>query len=634
MAVSKPRIALLILVGLWILLPACDAEEKPQLRNPATPTPLVHTPEPIPPPEPAKVLSICLGQEPASLFPYGDGSMAAKVIRQAIYDGPVDTVDFEQQPVILNHIPSRENGAVHLEGVEVTAGETMVDSTGNITFLGEGVTYRPSGCTSIDCEQVYSGRGSVTLDRVVIQYQLLPGILWSDGHPLTARDSLFSYRIAQGYYGEFGPAKLRYAESYRVVDDLTLQWVSLPGYQALPSYADFFFTPLPEHAWSDVSTARIPMMEDARKSPLGWGPYQIEEWIVGDHLTLTGNEHYYRGGEDMPYYDEIVFRFLPGVEASLNAFRAGECRIVLDVTGLTGELSQLESPASGGELNVLHLYGGAWEQILFGIQSLSDGATYLEQRGVRQAIAGCVDRQAIVNRIPQAPRVAESYYPTPHPKFNPGVPHYPYDPQGANQRLQDLGWVDHDQDPLTPRQSAGVEGVDDGTPFQVTIFISQSEKSATIAEIVQTSLAGCGVQVDIEMLPAGELLAPGPEGPVFGRAFDMAQFAWTVGRYQLCSLFLSSEVPGPPPDYPKAWGGGNAAGYTSKEFDSACREDLYSLPDLETTKNATDQAQLIFAEDLPALPLYFRQKLYLADPSLIGLRDGVYIPLWNIESLP
>lgn len=613
---------------------ACSVEEKPQLAVPDQAAPETSTPVPTVVPKPAKVLSVCMGQEPSSLFLYGNGSSGAEMVRQAIYDGPIDTVNFEHIPVILERIPSRENNDVQIGEVKVYPGQALVDPSGNVTYLSEGVRYRPPGCFSSDCIETYAGQGSATLDQVIIRYHLKSGLRWSDGEPLTPEDSVFSYRVAKAIYGDFGPLKARYADSYRALDERVLEWKGIPGYLGLPSYAEFFFTPLPEHRWSTIDPSHLPRQDQARRFPLGWGPFVVEEWVTGDHLTLSKNEHYFRISEGIPYYDQVVFRFLDGVEGALNAYQAGECEVVAAVPGLVGELSRLQDADAEGDLHLVHLYGGAWEQVVFAIQSLNPKRPIFRDKRVRQAVAQCINRQAIVEALPEAPRVAEGYYPHEHPAFNEDIPAYPYDPSKAVALLEEVGWVDHDQNPDTPRQAENVEGVEDGAPFQFQFLMAPSQKSLKIAEMIEEDLAGCSVKVEITPLPAEELLAPGPEGPVFGRDFDAAQFAWTPGGFRLCSLFLGSEIPGSFPEFPMGWGGANASGYENEAFDAACRESLYLLPDLESTQEARDLAQRVFAEDLPVLPLYFRRDVLLLDPSLKDIEDGYFSPLWNVEDLP
>ncbi|MGM0373718.1 MAG: ABC transporter substrate-binding protein [Chloroflexota bacterium] len=626
--------ACLLFAGALILLSACSVEEKPQLAIPKQATPGKPTPVPVVEPEPARVLSVCMGREPDSLFLYGNSSSAAEIIRQAIYDGPIDTVNFQHIPVILERIPSRENQDVQVEGVEVYPGQTMVDPAGNITYLKEGVRYRPAGCYAEDCEEIYAGEGPAALDRVTIRYQLKSNLKWSDGEHLTSEDSLFSYHVAQQIWGEFGPPKVRFGDTYRALDERTLEWVGIPGYLGLPSYADFFFSPLPAHRWGATDPLQLAREDQARRFPLGWGPYVVEEWASGDHLTLSKNEYYFRLPEGLPYYDQVVFRFLDGVEEALNAFQAGECVVVVEVPGLVRELPTLQKAEIEGDLHLIQLYGGAWEQLVFGVQSLNPERTIFRDKKVRQAVAQCINRQEIVGALPEAPLVAEGYYPHEHPSFNENVPSYSYNPSGAVALLEEVGWVDHDQNPDTPLQAQGVEGVEDGTPFAFQLLISPTEKSRTIAEMIKMDLAKCSLEVEIQSLPSEELLGSGPESPVFGRDFNAAQFAWTPGEFQLCSLFLSSEIPGYYPVYPKGWGGANAPGYENPDYDTACQDSFTLLPDLEKTQDARDEAQMIFAEDLPVLPLYFRRDVMLSEGDIQGLETGFFTPLWNIESLP
>ena len=633
MAVNKYRLFELAVV-LLLLVAGCDVEHEPPLKIPPRPSPTATTQAPVVTPQPARVLSVCLGQEPQSLFLYDSSSRAARAIRQALFDGPFDEVGFQFIPVILERVPTLENGDVDINQVEVQPGERMVDASGNRTYLAEGEVYRPAGCYSTECEEVYRGQEPVMLDQVSILFRITPGVEWSDGTPLQGEDSVFSFRVAQDLYGEFGPDKLRYAQEYAPVDRNRVEWRGIPGYQGITSYADFFFTPLPRHRWQELDTSQILRDQRARKDPLGWGPYVIQEWLPGDHLTVVENERYFRRAAGFPYYDHIVFRFFEDVSGVLDAFRARECEVALGVPGLVNEIPVLEQGELRGSWNVVHLHGGAWNQVVFGIQSLEDGSPLFQDTALRQAFATCINRRKMIAQLPEAPRIADSFYPPRHPSFESDLPRYRYDPDEAARLLEEIGWQDDDNDATTPRTAQNVEGVEDGSPLQVSLLVSRSERAGTIAGLIQDDLARCGVDVKVSALPSGELLAPGPDGPIFGRNFDMAHFAWTPANYRLCSLFLSSEIPGPYPDFPKGWGGGNASGYANEEYDASCRAANTLLPEMETRQEAVRRAQLIFGEEIPALPLYFRQDVMIADNELSGMEDGYFSPLWNVESLP
>ena len=70
--------------------------------TPATPAP---TPTPV-----VRSLTICLGEEPNTLYPYGSLNASARSVLSAVYDGPMDVVEYGYEPIILEKIPALEDG--------------------------------------------------------------------------------------------------------------------------------------------------------------------------------------------------------------------------------------------------------------------------------------------------------------------------------------------------------------------------------------------------------------------------------------------------------------------------------------------------------------------------------------------
>lgn len=588
------------------------------------------TAEPIP----ARVLSICLGQEPASLFLYGDSSGAAHSVFEAIYDGPYDTRGFQVQPVILEKIPSLGNGDARLEGIQVNPGDLIVDNNGNWANLAEGVLYRPAGCTSPDCAQEYSGTIPVTMERLVVSFKLLPGLLWSDGAPLRADDSVYSYEIARRLFPAYRPDLINLTQSYQAIDDTTVEWSGPPGYQG-SRYNTFFFSPLPRHAWGILSTEDLATAPLSSQSPLGWGPYKIEEWIPGDHISLSRNTNYFRAAEGLPRFDKLVYRFVAGGKETLDALQAGECDLADGNTQLETQAAALFELQASRQLTVTVQAGSAWEQAAFNLAPIDEKKPRLfAQKEVRQAIAYCTDREKMAGELFSGRSfVLDSYVLPNHPLYNPDVERYPFDPAKGGQLLTSAGWLDQDNDPATPRVSKGVPGIPDGTPFEFTYLTSPDAEKPQAAKIFQESLAQCGVKADLEQMKFADLLAPGPEGPVFGRKFDMAEYGWLTTLEPPCSLFSGSEIPGPYPAYPKGWGGSNASGFNNPGFDQACNLTSVSFPDNLEYASAHQKAQAIFTEELPAIPLYVQVRLVAARPGLCGLiaDDPLENALWNLE---
>lgn len=632
--------SLLYSLVILILLSACNSGPNPTTapvkKTETSSAPLAVTPSPSPTPLPPRQLTICMPTEPESLFLYGDASEAARGIREAIYDGPIDLRNFALSPVILDALPTLENGGAALQPVEVSPHDLIIDSQGTLTNLAEGVSYFPSGCAALDCAQTYSGQDPVSMDQLVARFKLLPGVQWSDGVPVTAADSLYSFEIAHALGASARPELLARTQSYQVVDESSLEWRGIPGLRD-PYYAENFFGPLPRHAWSDLTAGQIMTDTLSTRSPLGWGPYVISNWSPQSSLTLTLNPNYFRAGEGRPAFDVLQFRFVPDAGQALAALQAGECDVLDPAYGFSPQDAQVQSLQQAGQAAVVEIPGAAWEHLEFGINSAvvdPQRPPFFQSKEVRQATAQCIDRQKLVDELAPGQSVLDSFTPPNHPMYNPDVQKYPFDPAAANAMLQAAGWVDTDNDPATPRLALGAPGVPDGTPFVVNLLTGDEPDRQRLAQLIKESLAQCGVQVEITAGPAEQIFAPGPEGPVFGRQFSLAQFAWPTSPSPACFLYTTREIPGPFPQFPKGWGGANASGFSSAEFDQACQQAGNMLPDQPERLNAYQQAQAIFAEQLPVLPLFLRSRWVITRPDFCGFEvdpsnTNIY---WNLEN--
>ena len=586
---------------------------------------IIQTPIPSLTLEPPRVLTICMGQEPTSLFYYADQTLAAQNIYQAIYDGPIDFINYKPVPVIFERIPSLDNGDVTLQPVSVLEGEEIVDDLGNLVLLEEGVRYRPSGCLSSECAVNYTGESSVMMDEVHVDYHLIPGLKWSDGMPLNAQDSVFSYRIAKEMFQPSSWNQLNFARSYIALDDRTVEWVGIPGFQGVRP-ATFFFTPLPEHIFGTLSIESLRSSELAARMPLGWGAYKINEWVQGDHITLDRNPLYFRASEGLPVYDHLVYRFVRNADQALKALDIGECDIVDPTVELDSTSKSLISMEEQGELSLAYFIGTSWEQISFDISPLSpQQIAFFGNPEVRRAFNMCIDRDALISKFEVPVDVLlDTYVPRNHPLALSGVENSKYSPEDANATLNSIGWIDHDNNPDTPRRATRVPGIPDGTDFVVTYLVPDDQNQIDVAERIAKMVSSCGIEIQVKALPWEQLLAVGPDGVVFGRKFDLAQFAWASTIEPPCMLYESDEIPGPYPDYLKGWGGGNATGFSNKRYDMACMKARNTLEGLPVYKEYHHTAQEIFAEEVPAIPLYLNFRIVAAKAGLCGLDREQY----------
>jgi len=308
-------------------------------------------------------------------------------------------------------------------------------------------------------------------------------------------------------------------------------------------------------------------------------------------------------------------------------------------------------------VNPTFVTGTVWEHIDFGIQNItyddgytqgSDRPDFFSDLRTREAFALCMDRQALVDTILFGQSIVISnYIPPQHPLYNTDVLVREYDPEAGAALLEEIGWLDDDGDPVTPRVSSGVANVPDGTLLQVNYNTTDSALRQQVTAVIQQSLAGCGIQADIGLLPAAEWFADGPEGPLYGRRFDLGEFAWLTGVTPACELYLSQNTSGDPastwipisdPDagpqpHASGWRGQSNPGWYFPEYDAACKLALSTLPGQPGYEEAHKEAQRIFAEQLPVVPLFLRLKLAATRPDMCNfvMDPTNNSEFWNVE---
>lgn len=634
-----PAYLSLVLLLLVFTLLGCNSTPPPNTPDPAATTVpasagLETAPSATPTLAPPRQLTICLPKEPASLFLYGDNSHSARVVRRAIYAGPVERQDFRAVAVLLEKLPSLADGDVALQPVEVLPNERMVDSLGRLVNLAAGVTYLPSGCAEQSCAQTYQEEAAVQMDQLVLRFSLKPGLTWSDGSPLTAGDSLYSYEVARALGVQGRPELVARTQSYQALDETTVEWRGLPGLRPADP-GQYFFSPLPGQAWSELAPSQLITATLSARTPLGWGAYQVTEWAPGASITLSRNPNYFRADEGLPAFDFLVYRFLPDPQQALSALQSGECDLLDPAYGFSAQDPDVLALQQAGQAALVEIPGTSWEHLDFGIVPADPQRLAIFQSPqVRQAVALCIDRQTLAAEFAPGQAVLDSYLPAGYSLANPDLRRYAYDPAAGGALLQAAGWLDLDNDPATPRLAQAVPDLADGAPLVVSYFTSDSDFRLRLAERIKAYLAQCGIQVEITSGPAEQIFAARPGGPVFGRNFDLAQFAWPASDQPACALYTSFQVPGPYPQFSLGWGGGNASGYSNPQFDQACLAAGNALPETPQFQAALQRAEAIFVEELPSLPLFQRASLVVARPDFCGLKIAASNPdiFWNLEA--
>jgi peptide/nickel transport system substrate-binding protein len=450
---------------------------------------------------------------------------------------------------------------------------------------------------------------------------------------------VFSYELAAHPDTPASKYYINRTSSYEAVDELTTLWKGIPGFVD-NQYPSRFWNPLPEHLLSGKPP--ISLLEDpaAAETPLGWGPFIIQEWIKGSHITLTRNQNYFRASEGLPKVDTLVYRFLSTTpEENMTALLSGECD-VLDQTALLSLSPQTVTDLqAAGEIKALTSTANYVEELFLGIRPFSyengydqfrgDRPDYFADNRVRRAIAMCINREAINQKLLGGlTSIPATFYPPDHQLMDSSLLTVPYDPASGIQLLEEAGWVDPDKDPLTPRVSTTAKNILRNTPFLLNYATTDNSLRKSIALMVSMDLSQCGIGVNLQFLPQEELFAAGPSGKVFGRQFDLVEFYWETGIIPQCSLYTTGSIP-----FPDLWLGTNITGYSSSEFDNACAAASVSPSGTDDFLQSHKDIQRLFFEDMPAIPLFAEFRMAAARKDLCGLSmdPSSRSELWNIE---
>jgi peptide/nickel transport system substrate-binding protein len=652
---------LYLLIILSLILAACQTTATPdtvvetvvltQVVE-APPVEVIQVVTPTSEPAGPRTLVICT-QEPDGFAPFSHATRTGTIIEtlfEGRWLGAVDSNSYAQQPILQEKLPSLADGDAVLVAVSVSEGDRVVDAEGDLVVLDANadppIRLIPAGGGD---PVTYQG-GEIEMDQLSSTFTMLPDLLWSDGAPMTAHDSVYAFNLLNDPENDVDEFDTDRTESYVAIDDRTTVWTGLPGYLN-KAYATNFFGPAPEHLWGHMPTLELFESEEYTRNPIGWGPYTLGEWVEGESLTMHKNPNYFRADEGLPRFDSVVFRFIAGGStAEIASLLAGECDVITsDLFDQTELLLELQA---AGRLKASFATVSFWEHITFGIQppAYDDGyqagvdrPDFFSDVRTRQAFAMCMDRQALVDTILSGQALVRDSYVAPQaPFYNPDVRKYRFDVPVGSALLDEVGWLDDDGDPSTPRVAQGVANVPDGTLLEVALESTSADIRQQVTAIIKDSLAECGIKANIQLYTGSEWFSSGPEGKVFGRNFDLGEFAWGINW---CGIGLSSLAPGPLDEtwisiqdgaertFNADWDGFNLGGFADKSFDTACSAALGTLPGQPENEAAHKEAQRIFAEQLPAVPLFSRVRVAASRPDMCGfiMDPTASSELWNIE---
>lgn len=586
------------------------------------------------------VLTICLGDEPDSLYRYQPMEKSAELVMQAIYDGPIDMVNGQPVPVILDSLPSLEDNSAQFIPVTVNPGDPVVDTEGNITNLQAGVEIFPSGCRDIECAMVHDGESPLEMDQLSAIYKLKPDIIWSDGQPVTSADLLFSFEVASDPVTPINHFYTDRTGSYTAQDWLTIEWKGLPGW-IIDRFEHFFWSPLPAHIYGIYSAEQLLARSDVNRHPLGWGPYMISKWTSGESIELVRNPFYYRASEGLPRFDKLIFRITTSTGdtnlANLKFDRAPFSHLDYDIGEFEDEIAQngCDLTTTTADMRdqmtvfnyllnfyqdpAIQVYRSAEVETQFLLFNLDPetGAAPQQSLNVRKAISQCIDRgllvQALSNNVFSIPQITDI-----------GLPEQPNmtqdflitTPGQTGENLEAAGWVDHDNNKETPRISGGIEGIPDGSEMVLTLLIEEGSENENTTNLIRSMLEDCGIGINTIIQPKEVIWNSEEDQSLFRGKFDMTMLAWVSPIQNPCLLFAGDRIP----DQLQNKLGSNFSRFNNSRVNEICGEFTFQMTN-STLQQLMAELQEIVNTELPLVPFYSYSALLTAQKDFC--KDGL-----------
>ena len=415
------------------------------------------------------------------------------------------------------------------------------------------------------------------IDALTWELTLRPGVRFQDGTAFDADDVIFSLRRAA--HVPFTPAsfanRVSRIVSMQAPDPLRVRLhTAQPEPQLMTDVGTVFMV-------SGKLGATLATRDfNSGKVAIGTGPYRFVNWVPGDRLVLTRNEHYWGRA---PAFKDVVIRYISSDATRIAALQSGSVDLVDTVP--PSDLDHLRrDPAvklwQAPTVTLLYL-GMDLERDANPSVRARDGSELprnpFKDLHVRQAVSLAIDRPLLIRTILSGSgAAANQMVPDGSGGFNPMLAPSAFDPARARQLLATAGYPDG---------------------FAVTLHAPNNRylNDAQVAQAVGVMLAHVGLAVRIDAAPKNVFL---PRATKREYGFYLYGFGSTTGE----SLLAMRSVLG---SYDPTHGSGanNRGRYSNPQFDSLLREaaEMESGPALD---RQLQQAAAVGFADLGIVPLY------------------------------
>ena len=528
--------------------------------------------------------------------------------------GIVAVLLFSQQSPVTSgpFLPQPEQGGIYTEGLVGSLGRlnplldwnNAADRAVNRLLFSGLIRFNEYGMPQAE---VAEGWG-VSEDGTIYNFTIRENAVWHDGTPVTSDDVIFTVDLMKSA-GSLYPQDIKdlwgKIEVTRL-NDKNLKFTLPEPYVPFIDYLTFGI--LPKHVLESISPEQLQEAE-FNINPIGTGSYRFDHLIVEEGqitgVVLTVSDTYYGPA---PFIEQVVFRYYPSSAEALSAYQQGD---VLSVSEITPDVLNvaLEEPN-------LSVYTSRLPQMTFVLFNLGNPeVAFLQNASVRRALMLATNRPYIINTLLTGQAVLTDGPILPGSwAYYDGSERYEYDPDESVDLLKTEGYV-------IPATGGDVRGKE-GTLLSFSMVHPDDVLHTRIAEMIQEEWAAVGVQVELQAVP-----------------YDALATDHLVTRsYQAALVDINlSRTPDPDP-YPfwhqaEATGGQNYSQWDNRPA-SEYLEQARVTTDYTLRTRLYRNFQVVFARELPALPLFAPVYSYGVDSQVRGVQvAALYDPSDRLATL-
>jgi len=515
---------------------------------------------------------------------------------------PVAASSASAKPAPATSSPTTTQAAPASSGQSADASMAIFGSPGssllaNFTTTNFAITIAQSYFESLltyddklQFQPLLAEKWEISPDGKTFTFNVRPGVKWSDGQPLTARDveaTLLAMTDPKtttnwiSFVEEIVGATDRKAgkaaqlPGFQLIDDSTFKVTTI---QPSAIFLDLFgteFSVLPKHKLDAVPMDQLNKSQFANQPTVSSGPFQLVSYTPDQNVELARNPNYWGKKPSI----ERVFIKIMTPETAIVQLEKGDLQVI------PGEISGELPPADANRLKqnpniTVTSYPNNNTEVLYPNLKTAFGDVR-----ARQALMYAIDREAIVQEVLLGyGKVAYSVFPEFLPYYKADVNRYAYNPEHAKQLLQQANW------------NAGQ---------QLNFLVPTGDTTRTrVGTIVQQYLQAMGINAQLEQTDFATSVARLTQQHKFDLALTQNR---GYNNLDVSRRFASRMYDA----------GVNAGGYANADLDGIM-DQARAKARVEEQKPLTDQIQQIINTDVPTVMMYYRDSIGAVNTKQLG----------------